>query len=200
MNKARSEPGEPSPRRDGRVQRGARNYELIVQAFDDLVRAGTVEPSVEEVAARAGVGTRTIFRQFQDLETLSCSIGERVLGEILALVEPTLPVGRLAEDLRVLIARRARVFEHLTPFRRAARVVRHRVVFVAEQEALMTRMLRNALVAIVTPHLAADAGDILEAIDVLLSFEAWDRLRDQQKLSAKRAEQVLLGAALKLLS
>jgi hypothetical protein len=35
----------------------------------------------------------------------------------------------------------------------------------------------------------------VEALEVLLSFEAWDRLRDQQKLSAKRAEAVLLGAA-----
>ena len=180
---------------DGRVRRGAHNHELIVQAIYDLVRSGNIEPAVEEVAARAGVGTRTIFRQFQDLETLSRSLGERVLAEILALVQPMPPSGQLREDLRALIGRRARMFEHLTPFRRAGRVVRHRVLFVKEQEARMTRLLRAALEAVLAPHVAPAGRDLVEALDVLLSFEAWDRLREQQKLSVKRAEEVLLGAA-----
>jgi AcrR family transcriptional regulator len=183
------------PPADGRVLRGARNHELIVQAVYDLVRSGNVDPSIEEVASQAGVGTRTIFRQFNDLETLSRSLGERVVAEITVLIELTPPSGRLIEDLRGLIARRARVYEHVTPFRRAGRLVRHRVLFIQEQDALMARMLRAAVESVLAPHGLDKQRDLVEALDVLLSFEAWDRLRDQQKLGVKRAEQVLLGAA-----
>jgi AcrR family transcriptional regulator len=180
---------------DGRVQRGARNHALIVQAIYDLVRAGSVEPTVEDVAARAGVGVRTIFRQFNDLETLSRSLSERVLGEVAEISCPTPPSGQLGEDLPALIARRARVFEHLLPFRRSGRVMRHRVMFLQEQDAQVTRMLREGLRAVLLPHLREGSDDLLEALDLLLSFEAWERLRSQQNLSAVRAEQVLVTAA-----
>ena len=67
VSKEPSAPLREAPARDGRVLRGARNHALIVQAIYDLVRAGNVAPTAEEVAARAGVGVRTIFRQFKDL-------------------------------------------------------------------------------------------------------------------------------------
>jgi AcrR family transcriptional regulator len=195
MKRAAAAKTEADPAGDGRTLRRARNHDLIVAAVYELVRAGNVEPTIDEVAARAGVAARTIFRQFHDLETLSRSLGERVLGESFALVEPRPPTGRLLDDLAALVEQRARVFEHLAPFRRAARVVRHRVAFVREQDAMMTRMLRTGLEAVLAAHVGARGGELVEALDVLLSFEAWDRLRDQQKLSQRRATGVLIAAA-----
>lgn len=179
---------------DGRVLRGERNHALIVQAIYDLIRAGNVQPTAEAVADRAGVGTRTVFRQFEDMETLYRSLGERLRIEVMALIELTPATGRLVEDLRTIVGRRARVYEHLTPFRRANRVVRHTSAFLQQQDAELSGLLRAALEAIVGPHLGRDAGDTMEALDLLLSFEAWDRLRDEQKLSVRRAEQVLVEA------
>ena len=198
VSKEPSAPLREAPARDGRVLRGARNHALIVQAIYDLVRAGNVAPTAEEVAARAGVGVRTIFRQFKDLETLSRSLSERVLSEVVALARATPPSGRLGDDLPSLIARRARVFEHLLPFRRSGRVVRHRVVFLQEQEVQMTRMLRERLRTVLAPHLETGSGDVFEVLDLLLSFEAWERLRDAQRLSAAHAERVLVAAAMRL--
>ena len=182
---------------DGRNQRAARNHDQIVDAIYELVRAGNVEPTVEEVAAKAGVGVRTVFRQFHDLDTLTRRLGERVFAEIFALVDPRPPTGRMLEDLEAVIEQRARIFEHLMPFRRAARVVRHRLVFIQEQDALMARMLRGGIQAVVGDRLARDR---LEALDLALSFEAWDRLRDQQKLGPRRAAQVMLAAAAALVA
>jgi AcrR family transcriptional regulator len=161
----------------------------------DLIRIGKVEPTVEEVAARAGVGVRTIFRQFRDLEALACSLSERVLGEAVALVQPTPLSGRLVDDLTALIARRARVFEHLLPFRQSGRAVRHRVRFLQEQEQQLTRMLRDRLRAVLRPSRKDGPDDRLEVLDLLLSIEAWERLRERQKLSPAHAEQVLVAAA-----
>jgi hypothetical protein len=141
------------------------------------------------------VGSRTVFRQFSDLETLSRSLGERVLGETFALIRPVPRTGRLQSDLTALIEQRVRVFEHLLPFRRSGRVIRHRVTFLQEQDAVMTRTLRSGLDAVLDGHLRDGGDELVEALDLVLSFEAWDRLRDQQRLGVRRATDVVIAAA-----
>lgn len=184
---------------DGRVLRGDRSRQAIVDALYDLLRAGELEPSAEAVAARAGVGVRTVFRQFADMESLFEALDARVRAEVLQLADLTAPTGDLEADVRAVVARRARVFEHMAPFRRSGRIVRHRSTFLRAQDRAFHRTLRAMVEALVTPHLAPDRGDTVEALDLLLSFEAWDRLRDAQGLSRAHAERVQLDAALSLL-
>lgn len=183
---------------DGRVRRGARNNEAIVQAIYELIRENHLPPTIDDVAKRARVGRRTVFRQFEDLDALYRTMGERVLREAMSLISPAAPSGSLEADLVALVQRRARVFEHITPFRRAARLVRHESKFLQEQDRMATTSLRAAMLGVLQPHLAREAEDTIEALDLLLSFEAWDRLRHQQKASVKRAQQILAAAALTL--
>jgi AcrR family transcriptional regulator len=198
MGSPRKTDGDGDGDRDGRVRRGARNHQAIVDAMYELVRTTHAPPTMDEVARRAGVGTRTVFRQFQDLESLFRTMNERLLGEILGMVTLTPPTGDLATDLRALAHRRAKVFEHISPFRHATRGLRHTSTFLREQDARFTHMLRAMLETTVRPHLAEDAQSTLEILDLLLSFEAWDRLRETQKLGAKAAEQAISDAALAL--
>ena len=76
--------------------------------------------------------------------------------------------------------------------------MRHRSTFLREHELAFNQTLRTMLEAVVTPHLAPDRRDTVEALDLVLSFDAWDRLRDAQGLSRARAERVLTTAALAL--
>ncbi len=179
---------------DGRVRRGARNNDAIVQAIYELIRDTHLPPTVDDVAARAGVGRRTVFRQFEDLDALYRSMGERVLREALALVVLAPFTGVLAADLAALVERRARIYEFVTPFRRASRLVRHESAFVREQQTMMSMGFRAALRAVLEPANADD--DTFEALDLLLSFEAWERLRHQQALSVERAQELLTRTAL----
>jgi AcrR family transcriptional regulator len=187
-----------TPSLDGRVRRGARNNDAIVQAIYELIRDRHLPPTIDEVADRAGVGKRTIFRQFEDLDTLYRALGERVLGEAMSLIVPAAPAGNLETDLAALVQRRGSVFEHITPFRRAARLVRHESAFLQERDRMATMALRAAMLAVLEPHMSGAAEDTIEALDLLLSFEAWERLRHQQKASVKRAQQILVAAALTL--
>lgn len=57
--------------KDGRRRRSAQSRDRIVEALLDLVAGVVVTPSAEAVAARAGVGLRTVFRHFRDMESLS---------------------------------------------------------------------------------------------------------------------------------
>ena len=80
---------------DGRVQRGARNRELILDALFTLVASGDLQPTAEEVAQQAGVGTRTVFRHFDDMESLYAEMSARVEKEIRPLLGGELPAGDL---------------------------------------------------------------------------------------------------------
>ena len=52
---------------DGRVQRGARNREAILDACLELIRERAALPTAQDVAVRAGVQVRTVFRHFDDM-------------------------------------------------------------------------------------------------------------------------------------
>ncbi len=67
---------------DGRLQRSERSREAIVQALYELVGEGSLLPTAEQVAERAGVGIRTVFRHFSDMEKLFSEMDARILVEV----------------------------------------------------------------------------------------------------------------------
>lgn len=188
-----------SAQADGRAQRSARTQAAITRAVYDLVRAQSRFPTVLEVARHAGVGERTVFRQFRDLETLAASIHALVVPEVLLLARTAPPTGDLHADVIELVSRRARIFEFITPFQRAVRAHGAGLRLASEQNAAMAATMRAATEATLGPHLGDRPHDTLEVIDLLLSFDAWDRLRAVQKLEAAYAERVLRQAVLVLL-
>lgn len=198
MAQGRSAVGVEDGDSDGRVQRGARNREAILDAVMELVRAGDLRPTAEQVALRAGVGTRTVFRHFDDMEALHAEVAERVETEIApALAEPP-PTGSLRERARELVRRRAAVYEQIAPFRRAAALHRWRSEFLSRRHASEIQVLRAELRRVL-PELASAPPWVLDALDLITSFEAWDRLRTDQHLARERSCATLEQAALALL-
>ena len=59
---------------DGRRRRSLDSRARIVAAMLELVRLGNASPNAVEVAARAGVGLRSVFRHFKDMESLYVEI------------------------------------------------------------------------------------------------------------------------------
>ena len=59
---------------DGRRQRSSRSRERIVHAMIELIRAGEMSPAAARVAEKANVGLRTVFRHFEEMETLTREI------------------------------------------------------------------------------------------------------------------------------
>ena len=87
-SQSQPQPTPAEPATDGRVLRGTRNKQLIVNAVYDLVRGGSLEPTAQDVAQRAGVGVRTVFRQFQDMDALAHAVGDRVMRELIPILVP----------------------------------------------------------------------------------------------------------------
>jgi AcrR family transcriptional regulator len=175
---------------DGRRVRRDNNRRRIVAAMLDLVRAGTISPVAEEVAARAGVGLRTVFRHFDDMDSLYREMAEAMRIELQPIVAAPLSSrdwkGRLGE----IVDRRARLFERAMPFKNAADVHRHRSVFLRKDYETMRGAERSALEAALPPALSNDRR-FFEALDQALSFSTWQHLRCDQKLTQIQAQQTV---------
>jgi AcrR family transcriptional regulator len=175
---------------DGRRRRSETSRKRIVRAMLELIGAGEISPSAENVAARAGLGLRTVFRHFENMETLYQEINAAMTAELQPVMEQPFRSPDWRGQLGEMVARRIRIFERIMPFKIAADVHRHHSPFLARKAEEMTREQRAALVRAVPADRRVDQA-FFEALDLLLSFETWRRLRKDQKLSAARARHTL---------
>jgi AcrR family transcriptional regulator len=184
---------------DGRRIRGADNRRKIVDALLKLVEAGAVSPSAEQVAAEAGVGLRTVFRHFSDMESLRREISERMTAEIQPIVQRPFASQDWRERLTELVERRAQVFERLLPFKIAGDARRFGSPFLTTEQSGLVKVQRAALRKALAAQVVDDKARF-EALDLLLSFEAWRRLRRDQGLSVRDARAAMLAGAAALTS
>jgi len=182
---------------DGRVARGARTREAVIDALFDLNAEGNLAPSLEEIAARVGRTTRAIYHHFQDKEALAVAIAERQVERHRVLFAARPLAGTCAERIDGIAEHRAELFEAVAPVRRATLVRMHRSPELQRQQAAMASHLRSQLARTFEPELAVlapgTAGDVLELLDLHTSWETWDRLRTWQGLSVERSRQLVHG-------
>jgi len=55
---------------DGRLLRSERSRQLIIAAMIELVGEGNLIPTTQQVAERADVGIRSVFRHFDDMDSI----------------------------------------------------------------------------------------------------------------------------------
>lgn len=183
---------------DGRTTRGQQNRQQIVQALIELIREGHLAPTAEMVSERAGVGLRTVFRHFKDMETLY----RELTSEVDAIVAPVLAtplVGNsVHEKLIHVIQRRADMFEKLAPLQAASRIHLHESAHLQTRQAESVELQRYLLKAFLPANVVKDKP-VFEALDLVLSIESWMRLRRDQQLSVKQAKLVLQRSVEQLL-
>lgn len=188
---------------DGRVQRGARNRTKILDALEDLVEGGQLQPRAADIAWRSGVSQRTVFQHFRDMEALYAAASERVAARTfreLGPIDTSLPLFRRINEI---VERRTRVNEATRSF----------VVSASIREAESERLLeiRRSLVAQMrlyyrqafAPELRVmsrgQASDVVEMLVLMSSTRGWDRLRADQNLDGRRARSAIRTAIQQLL-
>jgi AcrR family transcriptional regulator len=166
---------------DGRVTRGERNRQAIIDALLACYEAGALRPSVPEVAARAGVSVRSVHNHFADVQALHTEVSRRQVERYAPLIGP-------AATVEEFVDQRATVNEAITPVRRAALIAIHDSPAIAESLARAERGLRRHA-ALTFPGLSLDA---LDALELVSSWDAWNRLRTAQGCSETRARAVVV--------
>src|SRR5208282_2343280 len=186
---------------DGRIIRRHNNRRRIVAAMLELVRAGAISPGAEEVAARAGLGLRTVFRHFDDMNSLYREMAEAMRHELQPIVAAPFASRDWKGMLGEILDRRARLFERAMPFKDAADVHRHRSVFLRKDYERMRSEERAALAAALPAALKNNKNrKLFEALDLVLSFATWQHLRRDQKRGAAQARHTVEFAVRALLA
>jgi AcrR family transcriptional regulator len=167
---------------DGRRAGRDRNLSAVVDALLDLFTEGNLRPGADEIAARSGVSRRSVFRYFDDLDSLDRVAIERQSARVMHLLDvPDLGEGPVTVRIERLIAQRLRLFEAILP---VARVSRLRAPFepvVADELARSRTLFRRQIERHFNDELGVlarrDRNAILGAAEVLCSFEAYELLR-----------------------
>ena len=175
---------------DGRIQRSERSREAIVQAMVDLIGEGILAPTAQQVAERAEVGVRTVFRHFSDMDTLFATIHERVMESVSDLFITQPQEGPLGDRLDRLVDRRTELLARVAPYFRSGADQRSRSTFLQKQHDRGIRGFRDDL-RLWLPELENAPAETANALELVLSQEAYDRLRTGQKLSAARTRETI---------
>jgi AcrR family transcriptional regulator len=174
---------------DGRRKRGEDNR--ISQAFISLIAAGVVTPTAEDVASQAGVGLRSVFRHFSDMETLYREMVAHSHRLASDLVGQGRPDGDWRTVLDGIVDARMAVYESVMPFQIAAQVHQYESAHLRLHQETFADLQRSALLESFPKGLLRDKA-LLEALNLALSFETWMRLRREQRLNQAAARRVVL--------
>ena len=169
---------------DGRRLRSNRSRRRIIEAMFELLAEGDMSPSAVSVAKRANVGMRTVFRHFEDMDSIydemTQEVSEAVMPIIAAPYEATTWRDRLFECLE----RTSNLYETVFPMKLCLNLRRFQSDFLAEQHERDILQLRSALKNILPKDITSDR-ELFGAIEVALDFSTWRQLRQDQKRSAE---------------
>ena len=156
------------------------------------------QPSAARVAEVAGVGLRSVFRHFDDMDALYREMGEVIEARVLPIIVQPPAGDRWKERLADIAQRRARVFEAILPYRISANLKRFQSAYLMQDYRRMLALETAAVEAQLPAPVAADPV-AAAALNVGLSFQTWRLLRHDQAMpvdSAKAVVKHLLDSAL----
>jgi AcrR family transcriptional regulator len=186
---------------DGRRLRRTQNREAVLDALLSLFEEGEYAPSTNEVAERAGISPRSLFRYFDDVDDLHRAVVERELAAVRHLLElPVTPNAPTEEKVRAVVETRLRLHEISAPAARAARLAAHRSPVVAGQIRDARTLLREQVVTLFEHDLPVSRRAVLPAIDALLSFETHDLMRVAHGMSRAETAASLTVSITRLLA
>ena len=178
------------PHTDGRRERSRASRRAIIHAMMDLIVEGDIDPSAARVAERAGVGLRSVFRHFDDKETLYREMNA-ILGEayVPQMREPYKSTD-WREQLGELVERRAKVYEEIAPFRISTSVQRFHSPTLMENYRGLLKAERKALDAIL-PEPVRNDEHRARAILLATSFDSWRLFRHDEELSKRKTLEAI---------
>src|SRR6185437_12477936 len=181
--------------KDGRVARGQRTRRNVAEALMELLREGDPEPTARAVAQRAGVSLRLVFHHFAEMDDLYHYVAALQLRRQWSGMPRISAKLALATRVERTVSHRAALYEEVSPIRRAlVRRMPSSKGVSATINAADTLLLEN-LKETFAPELAALATssrlEVIEAMDVATSWEAWERLRTVSLLQTRGAKRVV---------
>ncbi len=184
---------------DGRSDRGVRTHEKIVLALFELIHQGNLQPRGEEIAERAGVAVRTLFRHFDDMEGLF-ETAQAFMSEQFEvdLVMPAFE-GTLEERALAYAQAQGTIYEEA---RNYLLFYISRAKTEEEANALRSAHTQSQRLRLwsALPEVAAAEPAVRHSVEAFFSFQMWDQLRFEQVLPIEMCHSVIASSTVTLLS
>lgn len=183
---------------DGRQARSRRTRAAVAEAMLDCLEDGELRPSAKQVAERAGVSSRAVFRHFENMEALLNEAAQLQIERVLNELPPIATQGPLEERIDALVLHSVRRNEITSPVRRAADLAEPFSKTIRERHAWAHGIARRQVREVFAKELAAlseaERKERIAALRALLSFGYWNELRRHERLSSAAASRILRAA------
>jgi AcrR family transcriptional regulator len=189
---------------DGRHARRDRNRAAVLDAAIELFFEGNPRPRPEEVAQRAGVSLRSLYRYYGDVSDLySAAMAHNFERAAPAAFIAEVGQGPLDERIKRAVKGRLALYEALAPTVRVARAGALQNELIHERFDTGRDLLRQQIEAHFAPELdvlpSAQRAAVAAAVDVICQLETLQYLRADRGLSVRQTAQTMSTALAALL-
>lgn len=175
---------------DGRRQRSARSREAIIKASLELIDQGLLVPTAKQIADKAGVGLRSFFRHFEDMESLFAAVDAHARDNVMDLFPRGQGQGDIKSRIEAFLDNQAEAYEQLRNIILSTHAQLWRSPTLRQSYARDQNKLRDIILSWF-PELAGQSPALIEGLDALASFDMWHRLRHHQKLGVRESKDIL---------
>jgi AcrR family transcriptional regulator len=163
---------------DGRTLRRTRNRTAVIAALLEIIREGNLRPGASEIADRAGVSHRSIFRYFDDLDDLVRTAIDHAFEEAGPMAGiPDIGSGSLDERTARFVDARLALFESVDGTMQLARMRAPSIPSIDEGIAEIAALFKAQIAEHFARELAAVGGDdrdlLVEGVLVLTSYDSF---------------------------
>ena len=184
---------------DGRRMRSERSRAAIITATLNLIDNGNFVPTARQIAEEAGIGLRSFFRHFDDMEALMDTIDQHMRGYYEPLFVRPFKDGTLEERIEDIVIDRSEAYERLKKLMMTSQAQLWRSEVMQKNYARNQKGLRKHLEKWL-PELKSQNPANREAAHAAASFENWHRLRQHQGLNLSDARKAMIVAIISLLT
>ena len=189
---------------DGRSLRRERNRQDIVDALLGLIENGETEISAALIASKAGLSERSIFRYFDDVNDLYRSVCDLAFSKEIeyALIDDA-GVGSLDTKIENFVNQRVRIYTMNEKIAPAARSFAFKNPIIKNQLVVGRKLLRTQIMKHFAEELSVfdkqQQQVAVAIIDSLTTFESYDMMRSDQRMSVQAIKSVLTESIRKAL-
>lgn len=184
---------------DGRRKRSERSRAAIITATLNLIDNGNFVPTARQIAEEAGIGLRSFFRHFDDMEALMDTIDQHTRGYYEPLFVRPFKDGTLEERIEDIVIDRSEAYERLKKLMMTSQAQLWRSEVMQKNYARNQKGLRKHLEKWL-PELKSQNPANREAAHAAASFENWHRLRQHQGLNLSDARMAMIVGITSLLT
>ena len=163
---------------DGRILRSQKSQSVILNALIKLINTGNYYPTAEEVAKESGIAIRTVFRQFDDMESLLMKVDELINHKLINDEKEIKLNSPLIARLELIIEERLHYYNKYENIMIATITQLPKYKILQKKYPEYQRLLRKRTEDII-PEILTLKSNNQELLDATLSFGFYQRLKFQ---------------------